>query len=322
MDNFQKDNQTPEVSVVIPIQNEQESILELLSRLIEVLEKLCAREGFASDSFEIIMVDDGSNDNSWQLIQQAHAKDGRIKGLQFSRNFGHHYALTAGLDFCKGNSVVLMDGDLQDPPEEILNLYDKFKEGYDLVYGIRDNRQDNVVKKVLSSMFWWSINKVSDVEMPVDQTMLRILRRRLVNSLREMKEYSRFIHGMMAWAGFETTKIVVSHGARLKGESKYNLKNQIRLALHAITSFSIMPLRLATLLGIFTSMGSFMAGLYFIIKKVFFGFPVSGYASIMVSVFFVGGVQLLMLGTFGEYLGKIYKQSQQRPMYILKNVLN
>jgi polyisoprenyl-phosphate glycosyltransferase len=322
MENVEKDSKNPEISVVVPIHNEQESILELLSRLREVLEKLCDREGFASDDFEIIMVDDGSNDNSWQLIQQTHKKDSRIKGLQFSRNFGHHYALTAGLDFCKGNSVIFMDGDLQDPPEEILKLYDKLKEGYDLVYGIRDNRQDNAIKKALSSMFWWGINKVSDVEMPMNQTMLRILKRKLVDSLKEMKEYSRFIHGMIAWTGFDTANIVVSHGARLKGTSKYNLKNQISLALHAITSFSIMPLRLATLFGLTASMGSFIAGLYFIIKKVFYGFPVSGYASIMVSVFFMGGVQLLMLGTFGEYLGKIYKQSQQRPMYILREVLN
>ena len=322
MENSQRDDITPEISVVVPIHNEEENIFELCARLTEVLEKLCGREGFSENRFEIIMVDDGSKDESWELIQQLHAKDDRLKGLKFSRNFGHHFAITAGLDFAKGNSVVFMDGDLQDRPEEIVKLYDKFKEGYDLVYGIRNNRQDKPMKKALAFMFWWCINKVSDVAMPVNQTMLRILSRRMVDSLKEMKEYSRFIHGMMAWTGFEVTQIEVLHGARLKGTSKYNLKNQIRLALHAITSFSIMPLRMATFFGLATSMVSFLVGASFIFKKVIYGFPVSGWASIMVSVFFMGGVQLLMLGTFGEYLGKIYKQSQQRPLYILGEVLN
>ena len=305
MENSQTDNQAPEFSVVIPVHNEQENIPELVERLILVLERLCDREGFTKSSFEIIMVDDGSRDNSWNLVQQLHAKDQRLKGLKFSRNFGHHYAITAGLDFAKGNGVILMDGDLQDKPEEIVKLYDKFKEGYDLVYGIRNNRKDNPVKKAFAALFWWSINKVADVKMPENQTMLRILRREMVDSLKEMKEYSRFIHGMMAWTGFEVTQIEVSHAPRLKGISKYDIKNQIRLALHAVTSFSIMPL----------------VGAYFILKKMIFGFPVSGWASIMVSVFFMGGVQLLVLGTFGEYLGKLYRQAQQRPMYILKEVL-
>jgi dolichol-phosphate mannosyltransferase len=321
MKNSQTDNPDPEISVVIPVHNEQENILELFERLILVLEGLCGREGFAENSFEIIVVDDGSRDNSWNLVQQLHAKDKRLKGLKFSRNFGHHYAITAGLDFAKGNGVILMDGDLQDKPEEIVKLYDKFKEGYDLVYGIRNNRKDNTVKKAFAALFWWSINKVADVKMPENQTMLRILRREVVDSLKGMKEYSRFIHGMMAWTGFDVTQIEVSHAARMKGTSKYDIKNQIRLALYAVTSFSIMPLRLAAILGFLTSILSFTVGVYFILKKMLFGFPVSGWASIMVSVFFMGGVQLLVLGTFGEYLGKVYKQTQHRPMYILKEVL-
>jgi len=306
---------------VIPIHNEQENIPELFERLIVVLEKLCDREGLSEYSFEIIMVDDGSWDNSWNLIQQLHDKDQRLKGLKFSRNFGQHYAITAGLDFAKGNAIILMDGDLQDKPEEIVKLYDKIKEGYDLVYGIRSNRQDNLFKKTLATAFWWSINKMADVKMPENQTMLRILSREVVDSLKEMKEYSRFIHGMMAWTGFDVTQVEVSHAPRLKGTSKYDIKNQIRLALHAVTSFSIMPLRLATFAGFLTSILSFIVGVYFILKKMMFGFPVPGWAGIMVSVFFMGGVQLLVLGTFGEYLGKVYKEVQQRPMYILKEIL-
>lgn len=317
----QVNNPTTEFSVVIPIHNEQENIPELFERLIVVLEKLCDREGLSEYSFEIIMVDDGSWDNSWNLIQQLHDKDQRLKGLKFSRNFGQHYAITAGLDFAKGNAIILMDGDLQDKPEEIVKLYDKLKEGYDLVYGIRSNRQDNLFKKTLATAFWWSINKMADVKMPENQTMLRILSREVVDSLKEMKEYSRFIHGMMAWTGFDVTQVEVSHAPRLKGTSKYDIKNQIRLALHAVTSFSIMPLRLATFAGFLTSILSFIVGVYFILKKMMFGFPVPGWAGIMVSVFFMGGVQLLVLGTFGEYLGKVYKEVQQRPMYILKEIL-
>lgn len=315
-------NSIPEISVVVPIYNEQENIPELYSRLTAVLGGLCEREGFAQNAYEVVLVDDGSKDDSWKLIQGLHAKDNRLKGLKFSRNFGHHFAITAGMDFAKGKAVVMLDGDLQDPPEEIVKLYDKYKEGYDIVYGIRKNRQDPPVKKILSFMFWWSINKVSGIEMPVNQTMLRIISRVMVDSLKGMREYSRFVHGMMAWVGFESTQIEVVHDARKKGVSKYNLLSQIRLALHAITSFSIFPLRLAAYFGFVIAALSFLVGAYYVYRKVFYDFPVSGWASIMVSVFFMGGVQLLVLGTIGEYLGKIYRQSQQRPLYILKEVLN
>lgn len=315
-------NSIPEISVVVPIYNEQENIPELYNRLTAVLSGLCEREGFAQDAYEVVLVDDGSKDDSWNLIQGLHAKDNRLKGLKFSRNFGHHFAITAGMDFAKGKAVVMLDGDLQDPPEEIVKLYDKYKEGYDIVYGIRKNRQDPPVKKALSFMFWWIINKVSGIEMPINQTMLRIISRVMVDSLKEMREYSRFVHGMMAWVGFESTQIEVVHDSRKKGVSKYNLLSQIRLALHAITSFSIFPLRLAAYFGFVIAALSFLVGVYYIYRKIFYDFPVSGWASIMVSVFFMGGVQLLVLGTIGEYLGKIYRQSQQRPLYILKEVLN
>lgn len=312
----------PEISVIVPIYNEQENIPELYSRLTSVLSRLCEREGFHGDAYDLILVDDGSKDDSWKLIQELHAKDHRLKGLKFSRNFGHHFAITAGIDFAKGKAVVMLDGDLQDPPEEIIKLYDKYKEGYDIVYGIRKNRQDPPLKKLLSFMFWWGINKVSGIEMPVNQTMLRIIRRVMVDSLKEMREYSRFVHGMMAWVGFDSTQIEVVHDSRKKGVSKYNLLSQIRLALHAITSFSIFPLRLAAYFGFVIAALSFLVGVYYIYHKIFYDFPVSGWASIMVSVFFMGGVQLLVLGTIGEYLGKVYRQSQQRPLYILKEVLS
>lgn len=304
-------------SVVIPIYNEEENMPELYSRLTGVLEKLCKDEGKVDD-YEIIMVDDGSNDSSWTLIKGLHEKDKRVKGISFSRNFGHHIAITAGLDFAKGRAIILMDGDLQDPPEEIPKLYETFKRGYDLVYGIRQQRHDPVFKKMTSYLFWWILRRFSGVDIPQGQTMLRIMSRRLVDAVKEMREYARFIHGMMAWAGFKSTTIEIEHSPRIKGKSKYNLPKMFRLAFHAVTSFSTVPLKLAIYTGFTSSFLSFLVGLYFIYRKLFYNIPVLGYASIIVSIFFVGGIQLLVIGIFGEYLGRTYQEVQKRPLYIMK----
>lgn len=307
-----------EFSVVIPIYNEEENIPELYRRLTVTMEGLCAEQAYSKDNYEIIMVDDGSTDHSWQLIEELHRKDGRIKGISFSRNFGHHIALTAGLDFAAGDSVVLMDGDLQDPPEEIPNLYRKLKEGFDLVYGIRQHRRDPFLKKISSYLFWWILRKFSGVDIPQGQTMLRVLSRRLVDAIKDMKEHARFIHGMMAWAGFKAVTLEVRHSPRTRGKSKYNVPKMFRLAFHAVTSFSTIPLRLATYLGFLSSFVSFIIGMVFVCRKILYGIPVLGYASIIVAIFFVGGIQLLVLGIFGEYLGRTYQEVQKRPLYILK----
>jgi len=311
----------PKFTVIIPIYNEEENIPELHSRLSSVMEALSSREGYPSDSFEILMVDDGSKDRSWQLIRELHEKDPRVKGMSFSRNFGHHIAITAGLDHARGDSVILMDGDMQDPPEEIPRLYEKFKEGYDLVYGIRRERKDTLFKKVTSFLFWGMLRRFSGVEMPRNQTMLRILSGRVVGALRDMREYARFIHGMMAWTGFNVTTLEVEHSERTKGKSKYNIPRLFKLAFHAVTSFSTVPLRLAIYTGFISSSLSLAVGLYFIYRKTFYNIPVLGYASIIVSIFFVGGIQLLMLGIFGEYLGRTYQEVQRRPLYILKELI-
>jgi dolichol-phosphate mannosyltransferase len=305
-------------TIIIPIYNEEENIPELYSRLSSVMEGLCGREGYPPDSFEVLMVDDGSKDRSWQLILGLHEKDPRVKGMSFSRNFGHHIAITAGLDHAMGESVILMDGDLQDPPEEIPKLYDTFREGYDLVYGIRRKRKDTLFKRLTSFLFWGMLRRLSGVDIPKNQTMLRILSRRVVDVLRDMREYARFIHGMMAWTGFRVTTLEIEHSERMKGKSKYNIPRLFKLAFHAVTSFSTVPLRLAIYTGLVSSFLSLVVGLYFIYKKIFYNIPVLGYASIIISIFFVGGVQLLMLGIFGEYLGRTYQEVQRRPLYILK----
>lgn len=296
-------------SIVIPIYYEEENIQELYNRLTKVMESL--------GSYEIIMIDDGSKDSSWSLIKELHDKDSRVKGIGFSRNFGHHIAITAGLDYAKGKAMILMDGDLQDPPEEIPMMYEKYNEGYDLVYGIRQNRQDPFLKKVTSYLFWWMIRKFSGVDIPQGQTMLRIMSRRIVESVKEMRERARFIHGMMAWAGFKVTTIEVKHNPRIKGESKYNIPKMFMLAFNAVTSFSTIPLRLATYVGLLSSIITMIFGIIIIYKRIFFGIPIMGYASIVVSIFFLGGIQLLVLGLIGEYLGRTYTEVQKRPLYIV-----
>lgn len=310
-----------EFSIVIPIYNEEENIIELYSRLTTVMAKLCNNEKYPIDSYEIIMVDDSSTDLSWQIIKELHKKDKKVKGITFSRNFGHHIAITAGLDHAKGEAVILMDGDLQDPPEEIPKLYEKFNEGYDVVYGIRKERQDTIFKKTTSFLFWWMLRRFSGVNMPSGQTMLRMLSRRVVSVLKDMREYARFIHGMMAWTGFNVASIEVEHSPRIKGKSKYNIARMFKLAFNAATSFSTVPLRLAIYFGLTSSFISLFVGSYMIYRKIFYNIPVLGYASIIVSLFFISGIQLLMLGIFGEYLGRTYQEVQRRPLYILKEYI-
>lgn len=300
----------PEFSVIIPIYNEEENISELYRRLTGAMEKL--------GTYEIILIDDGSKDKSWQIIKELHDKNPCVKGLSFSRNFGHHIAITAGLDHAEGKTIILMDGDLQDPPEEIPKLFKRFNEGYDLVYGIRREKKDSILKQFTSFVFWRLINMLSGMNIPRNQTLLRLFDRKILEVLKSMRERARFIHGMMAWTGFRTALQEVEHAPRERGVSKYNAVKLFRLAFNAITSFSTFPLRLATYLGLLSSGFGLFYGFYFIYKKIFLGIPVLGYASIIVAVLFVGGIQLLILGIIGEYLGRVYQEVQARPVYIVK----
>lgn len=303
-----------EFSIVIPVYNEEENVPELHRRLGTVMEKL--------GTYEIIFVDDGSSDKSWQIIKGLHERDSNVKGLSFSRNFGHHIAITAGLDHAKGETIILMDGDLQDPPEEIPKLHRKLKEGYELVYGIRKEKKDSILKRFTSFVFWWFINSFSGINIPRNQTLLRIFDRKILDVLNSMRERSRFIHGMIAWTGFRTAFQEVEHAPRMRGATKYNIVKLFRLAFNAITSFSTLPLRFATYLGLLSAGVGMLYGFYFIYKKIFLGIPVLGYASIIVAVLFVGGIQLLILGIIGEYLGRVYQEVQARPIYILREKLH
>jgi glycosyltransferase involved in cell wall biosynthesis len=315
------DSAPPHISAVIPVHNEELNIPELHERLSKVLEELCAADGVARDNFEIVLVDDGSRDTSWSKIEEIHGRDPRLKGVRLARCFGHHIAMTAGIDRARGSAVILMDGDLQDIPEELPKVYGRYKEGFDLVYALRQERQDPLIKRINSSLFWWVINKMSGLHMPRNQTMMRVMSRRLVDAFKEMREYGRFIHGMMAWTGFDVSEVYVAHGRREHGKTKYSIYKQLRLAVYAITAFSVTPLRVASILGLVTALASFAAAVYLVALRFLVGYPVIGWASIIVSIFFVGGVQLLVLGIIGEYLGKTYQEVQRRPLYVTRAVL-
>jgi glycosyltransferase involved in cell wall biosynthesis len=302
------------LSVVIPVYNEQHNINELYNRLTKVISGL-------AKSYEIIFVDDGSRDGSYQAMKALHQQDNRVKVIKFSRNFGHHIAITAGLDYVQGDAVILMDADLQDLPEEIPKLYKKLKEGYDIVYAIRDIRKDPLWRKIASYLFYKLFKIFAKVEIPPSTGVFRIISRRAVERLKSCKEQSRFITALISWIGLPFAKINIKREARHSGKTKYNFKKLMQLALHGVTAFSYFPLQLATYLGFFVATFSFLAGIYIIIQKLFFGFPIAGYASIIVSIFFIGGIQLLMLGMMGEYIGRIYTEVQNRPLYIIEDIL-
>jgi glycosyltransferase involved in cell wall biosynthesis len=309
------------ISVVVPVLNESANVVELARALVATLEPLCRQHGSADNAFEVMFVDDGSTDETWSLIARLHEQDSRVGGLRLSRRFGHHQAVTAGLDRARGAAVVVMDGDLQDPPEAIPELYQRHKEGYDLVYAIRQQRQDTLVKRINSQLFWRTMNRVTGLSMPPEQMMLRVLSRRFVNALGEMRESARFVHGMMAWAGFRVTTVPVKHGERKAGVTKYNIGRQLSLALYALTSFSTTPLRIASVLGLVTAGLSFAMGIWLVMAKTFYGYSVEGWASIMTSLFFLSGLQMFVLGIIGEYLGKTYQEVQRRPLYFVSDAL-
>jgi dolichol-phosphate mannosyltransferase len=311
----------PLFSVVIPVYNEEGNIPELHRRLTPVLQQMCRKEGFAEESYEILMIDDGSADGTWSRIRDIHQKDARLRGLSFSRNFGHHVAVTAGLDFALGETVILMDGDLQDPPEEIPTLYEKFKEGYDIVYALREKRAAPLFKTIGSWIFLKLLKRISNVEVNINSGIFRIVGRQCVEDIKKMREKSRFLTGMLSWIGYRQTGVLTRRDERYEGRSKYTLFRLIRLAWHGITSFSRVPLQSATYFGFIVAFFSFLYGCYMLLKKLIHGIPIMGYASIIVSLFFLGGIILFVLGSIGEYIGRIYEQVQDRPLYLVKERL-
>lgn len=301
------------ISIVIPVYNEEEIIPFLVQRLNNALEK-----DFSHFEWEIVFIDDGSSDGTARKIEDIIIENSACRLIQFSRNFGHHVAVSAGLDHSTGDYVIIMDGDLQDRPEEIIVLYQKLSTGYDVVYGWRKEKQFNFFKKVSSSLFVRVMQFLLNKEIEINTSIFRIMTRSVVDQVCRLKEKQRYVLGLIGWVGFKHTFIEVKHGKRKKGYTKYSLLKQLQLALNAIFSFSQFPLRLITGLGFLFTLCSFLLGCTVIIRYFTTGLGVMGWASTMVTILFMGGVQLCVIGVIGEYIGRIYVEVKDRPLYIVR----
>ena len=301
------------LSVVVPCYNEEEVLGELLRRLNMVLEGL----GIA---YEIVLVDDGSKDRTWELMQEAQRTDARLKVIRLSRNYGHQLALSCGLDQARGDVVLIIDADLQDPPELLPEMLRKWQEGYDVVYGQRTQRQgEGLMKRFLAFAFYRLISHITKANIPRDTGDFRLMDRRALDALRSLRERHRFVRGMVSWIGFQQTPIHYQRPNRYAGETKYPVKKSLLLAFDAITSFSYAPLRLASYMGAGVSIFAFIyIVIVFVLKAE--GINLPGYTSMMASILLLGGMQLLVLGIMGEYIGRIFEQGQGRPLYLVEKI--
>jgi dolichol-phosphate mannosyltransferase len=301
----------PELSVVVPAYHEEENVLPMYERLIGALENRV-------HGLEIILVDDGSHDGTWFKISQLAARDSRVRGIRFARNFGHQAAVTAGVDAARGRAVVIIDADLQDPPEVIPEMVDQWRAGYEVVYGQREQREGETwFKKATASVFYRTLRAITNVDIPVDAGDFRLMGPRAVAAFRALPERNRFIRGLVSWVGFSQSAITYQRHARHAGETKYPLRKMIRFALDGITSFSFLPLRVATLLGFAVSLLSFLYIVVVLILKVL-GINWPGYTSMMASILFLGGVQLIVIGILGEYVARIFDEVKRRPLYLVR----
>lgn len=310
MENHQKNNNLF-ISIIVPVLNEEGNILELTNRLIELTKKY--------KNYEIIYVDDGSSDNSLDIIKNLRKTNKHIHYLSFSRNFGHQNALKAGIDCATGDCVISIDGDLQHPPELIPVMIEKWKEGFDVVYTLRkDYPKIPLLKKITTRLFYKIMNKFSDISIDQGTADFRLLDKKIVDILRTMNEKFLFFRGMIRWLGFKQTSIEYVPDERYHGRSKYSAIKMMRLAITGITSFSVRPLRISTMVGSLIALVAFIYGIYALYIKLFTNKSVQGWTSVLVTVTFIGGIQLIMIGILGEYLGKLFIESKKRPNYIIK----
>ncbi|HJU38505.1 MAG TPA: glycosyltransferase family 2 protein [Tahibacter sp.] len=299
------------LSVVVPAYNEGEGLREFQRRVAAVFDTLDL-------DCSVLYVDDGSRDDTWQVMESLRAADPRVATLKLSRNFGKELALTAGLDHVDADAVVVIDADLQDPPELIPQFVEKWREGFDVVYGTRASRAgETAFKKFTSAGFYRVMERMTDLPIPRDTGDFRLMSRRAIAALGQLRERQRFMKGLFTWVGFPQASIVYDRDPRFAGDSKWNYWRLWNFALEGITSFSSFPLRVATYVGVFAAAIAFVFGLWVFAKALLFGDPVRGYPSLMVVVLFLGGVQLMALGVIGEYLGRTYVESKQRPLYLI-----
>jgi dolichol-phosphate mannosyltransferase len=301
----------PLISVVIPVYKAEDCLIELYTRLTASLQTI-------SPDYEIILVEDCGGDGSWNIISELANRDARVRGLQFSRNFGQHYGITAGIDAAGGEWVVVMDCDLQDRPEEIPRLYAKALEGYEVVTARRANRKHGVVKRTTSWMFYKVFNYFSGMHYDGQVGNFRIISRRVVATFRTMREQLRFFGGLVEWMGFPSGSIEVTHADRFSGGTTYTFRKLWKLAIEAILSYSDKPLRLAVKLGFFMSVTSFLYGGYIFTRSLLYGSAVLGWSSMIVSLYFIGGVIIAVLGITGIYIAKIFDETKKRPLYIIR----
>ena len=298
------------ISVVTPVYRAEGCLEELYRRLVAAL------SGITQD-FEIVMVEDCGGDRSWEIIRELARRDPRVKGIQFSRNFGQHYGITAGLDHCDSDWVVVMDCDLQDRPEEIPRLYARAREGYEVVLANRARRADGPVKRLSSWLFYRIFSWLADTEYDGRSGNFCIVSRKVVASLRQMREQLRFFGGQMKWMGFPTASIEVRHDERYAGPSTYTLAKLLRLAAETIIAYSDKPLRLSVRFGFALAFLAFCYGITIIIRAALYGSPITGWASLIVSVYFIGGIIIAILGVIGVYLGKTFDEAKKRPLYVV-----
>lgn len=303
------------LSVVVPAFNEEDVLEAFHERLLRVLAEVNMR-------YEVVYVNDGSTDSTMSVMRRLR-EESRVVGIvDLSRNFGKEIALTAGLDVAEGDAVIVIDADLQDPPELIPSLIERWHEGFDVVYAKRTRRLgESLLKRVTAHVFYRFMQSIGQVKIPEDTGDYRLLSKRAVSALKQLRERHRFMKGLFSWIGYRQTSIPYERDPRFAGETKWNYWRLWNLALEGITSFTTAPLRMSTYLGVFTAAGAFLYGTYMIIKTLLFGNPVAGYPSLIVVMLFLGGVQLMAIGVMGEYVGRIFNESKLRPLYLVNEFI-
>jgi dolichol-phosphate mannosyltransferase len=304
----------PEVSVVIPVFNEQENLPSLHARLTATLMSTGLR-------FEIIFVDDGSRDASVALLRGLAGDDPRVVVVELARNFGHQVAISAGLDHASGDGVMIMDADLQDPPEVLPQFIAKWREGHDVVYAIREQRKESWLKRAAYAAFYRLLQRVANIEIPLDAGDFCIMDRRVVDLLIGMPERNRFVRGIRSWIGLDQVGLAYERQARQAGKPKFTFTRLVYLALDGLVSFSYVPLRLITMLGFGVSLMSIVLAIFYAVKKLTVGLNPPGFATLTVAVFFLAGMQLMTIGVIGEYVGRIFEEVKRRPLYVVRRVI-
>ncbi|MCP8970603.1 glycosyltransferase family 2 protein [Ectobacillus ponti] len=307
-------SQSIQYSIIIPVYNEEAVVRETYRRLTEVMEQL-------GEAYELLFVNDGSRDRTGELVEGMAKRDHRVKLLDFSRNFGHQIAITAGMDYARGDAVIIIDADLQDPPELIPDMIAKWREGYEVVYAKRAKRKgETLFKKWSAALFYRTLHAITEIDIPMDTGDFRLMDRRVCEAMRSIREKNRFVRGLVSWVGFRQTAIEYVRDERFAGETKYPLKKMLRFSMDGITSFSYKPLKLASYLGFFISFSSFLYLLVSLFQRLFTSHSVvAGWTSLIACVLLLNGVILILLGVIGEYIGRIYDETKDRPLYLLRN---